>query len=318
MTNRRAVRERDAQPNGSETSHASAAPVPHSALRTPHSAAPHSPTQFSEPFTGDESGRTIIELHNVSRSFGRQDVLRDISIDVRAGEKLCLIGESGCGKSVTMKLMAALLEPTSGEVLWGGAPVSQRSEKELVEDRLRFGYLFQGAALFDSLNVFENIAFGLRQNTRMSDAFLEQIVAERLKDVGMPSSSASKMPSELSGGMRKRVGLARTLALMPDIILYDEPTTGLDPIMIDVINSLILKTRKRRPVTSIIVTHEMTTVRKVADRVIMFYALSRLQPGEPQIVFEGTPDEAFMSDDPRVAQFVYGEAGERLEELAVA
>jgi phospholipid/cholesterol/gamma-HCH transport system ATP-binding protein len=306
MTSRRAVKERDTQPNGSESSRAATAPTPHSS------------TQFSEPFTGDESGRTIIELHNVSQSFGRQEVLRDISIDVRAGEKLCLIGESGCGKSVTMKLMAALLEPTSGDVLWGGIPVSKRSEKELVEDRLRFGYLFQGAALFDSLNVFENIAFGLRQNTRMSYAFLEQIVAERLKDVGMPSSSASKMPSELSGGMRKRVGLARTLALMPDIILYDEPTTGLDPIMIDVINSLILKTRKRRPVTSIIVTHEMTTVRKVADRVIMFYPLNRLQPGEPQIVFEGTPDEAFMSDDPRVAQFVYGEAGERLEELAVA
>lgn len=275
-----------------------------------------SATGFDGPFTGDESGRTIIELEKVSRSFGSQQVLRDISINVRAGETLCLIGESGCGKSVTLKLMAALLDPTAGEVRWGGVPVSQRSEKELVVDRLRFGYLFQGAALFDSLNVFENIAFGLRQNTKMSDGFLQKIAAERLKDVGMPPSSAGKMPSELSGGMRKRVGLARTLALMPDIILYDEPTTGLDPIMIDVINSLILKTRKRRPVTSVIVTHEMSTVRKVADRVIMFYPLSRLQPGESQIVFEGTPDEAFMSDDPRVAQFVYGEAGERLQELA--
>ena len=239
-----------------------------------------------------------------------------VSFDLRSGETFGLVGESGCGKSVTMKLMAALMQPSSGEVLWGGTPVSERTEAELVEDRLRFGYLFQGAALFDSLNVFENVAFGLRQNTKMSEPFLREIVAERLIDVGLPPSAAGKMPSELSGGMRKRVGLARTLALMPDIILYDEPTTGLDPIMIDVINSLILKTRKRRPVTSVVVTHEMSTVRKVADRVVMFYPLSRLQPGEPQIVFEGTPDEAFMSDDPRVAQFVYGEAGERLQELA--
>jgi phospholipid/cholesterol/gamma-HCH transport system ATP-binding protein len=186
-----------------------------------------------------------------------------------------------------------------------------------VRDRLRFGYLFQGAALFDSLSVFENIAFGLRQNTKMSDAFLEEVVAERLKDVGMSPASARKMPSQLSGGMRKRVGLARTLALMPDIILYDEPTTGLDPIMIDVINTLILKTKKRRPVTSVIVTHEMSTVRKVADRVIMFYPLSRLEPGQPQIVFQGTPEEAFSSNDPAVSQFVYGEAGERMQELAL-
>lgn len=271
---------------------------------------------FSDPFTGEESGQSIIELRGISRSFGSQEVLRNISLDVRAGETVCLIGESGCGKSVTMKIMASLMQPSAGEVLWNGVSISDRSDEELVRDRLRFGYLFQGAALFDSLSVFENIAFGLRQNTKMSDAFLAEIVAERLKDVGMSPASAQKMPSELSGGMRKRVGLARTLALMPDIILYDEPTTGLDPIMIDVINTLILKTRKRRPVTSVVVTHEMSTVRKVADRVIMFYPLSRLEPGESQIVFEGTPEEAFSSDDPRVSQFVYGEAGERMQELA--
>ena len=272
---------------------------------------------FSDPFTGAESGRPIIELRGISRSFGTQEVLRNVSLDVRAGETVCLIGESGCGKSVTMKIMASLLDPTAGEVLWNNVPITDRTDEELVRDRLRFGYLFQGAALFDSLSVFENIAFGLRQNTKMSDSFLEEIVAERLKDVGMSPASARKMPSELSGGMRKRVGLARTLALMPDIILYDEPTTGLDPIMIDVINTLILKTRNRRPVTSVIVTHEMSTVRKVADRVIMFYPLSRLEPGQSQVVFEGTPDEAFSSDDPQVSQFVYGEAGERMQELAL-
>jgi len=272
---------------------------------------------FNDPFTGEESGRSIIELRGISRSFGSQEVLRNVSLDVRAGETVCLIGESGCGKSVTMKIMASLMQPTAGDVLWNDVPIKDRTDEELVRDRLRFGYLFQGAALFDSLSVFENIAFGLRQNTKMSDEFLAELVAERLKDVGMSPASAQKMPSELSGGMRKRVGLARTLALMPDIILYDEPTTGLDPIMIDVINTLILKTRKRRPVTSVIVTHEMSTVRKVADRVIMFYPLSRLEPGQPQIVFEGTPEEAFASEDPQVSQFVYGEAGERMQELAL-
>jgi phospholipid/cholesterol/gamma-HCH transport system ATP-binding protein len=276
-----------------------------------------SPDPFSDPFTGEESGRSIIELRGISRSFGSQEVLRNVSLDVRAGETVCLIGESGCGKSVTMKIMASLMQPTAGDVLWNNVPINDRSDEELVRDRLRFGYLFQGAALFDSLSVFENIAFGLRQNTKMSDGFLEEIVAERLKDVGMSPASARKMPAELSGGMRKRVGLARTLALMPDIILYDEPTTGLDPIMIDVINTLILKTRKRRPVTSVIVTHEMSTVRKVADRVIMFYPLNRLDPGQSQIVFEGTPEEVFSSDDPQVSQFVYGEAGERMQELAL-
>ena len=272
---------------------------------------------FSDPFTGEESGRSIIELRGISRCFGSQDVLRNVSLDIRAGETVCLIGESGCGKSVTMKIMASLMQPTAGEVLWNDVPIKDRTDEELVRDRLRFGYLFQGAALFDSLSVFENIAFGLRQNTTMSDKFLAELVTERLKDVGMSPASAHKMPSELSGGMRKRVGLARTLALMPDIILYDEPTTGLDPIMIDVINTLILKTRKRRPVTSVIVTHEMSTVRKVADRVIMFYPLSRLEPGQPQIVFEGTPEEAFASEDPQVSQFVYGEAGERMQELSL-
>lgn len=273
---------------------------------------------FSEPFTGEESGRPIIELDGVSKRFGSQEILRNISLEVRSGETVCLIGESGCGKSVLMKLMASLLRPTSGNVLWNGASIIDKTDEQLVRDRLRFGFLFQGSALFDSMNVFENIAFGLRQNTHMSNEFIHDIVCERLQEVGLQASAARKMPSELSGGMKKRVGLARTLALMPDIILYDEPTTGLDPIMIDVINTLILKTRKRRPVTSVVVTHEMSTVRKVADRVVMFYPLSRLHPDDPQIVFDGTPEEAFSSGDRRVAQFVYGEAGERMQELAVA
>lgn len=260
-----------------------------------------------------------MEFRNVSRQFGSQPILRGIDLSLTRGETVVLIGESGCGKSVTLKLMMQLLEPSSGEVLWDGKPAQSFTERELHSQRLKFGYLFQQAALFDSLNVFENVAFGLRQNLRLTEQKIHDIVHDRLHDVGLSMSVvAYKMPAELSGGMRKRVGLARALALDPEIILYDEPTTGLDPIMSDVINELILQTRQRRPVTSIVVTHDMHTVRKVADRVVMFYPLARLQPHESQILFDGTAADAFTCTDPRVWQFVRGEAGERLRELAAA
>ncbi len=259
-----------------------------------------------------------IALRRVWKQFEAQPVLRDISIDVEPNETLVLIGESGCGKSVTMKLMMSLLEPNRGEVLWSGRPVKNRSDAELNRQRLQFGYLFQGAALFDSLTVFENVAFALRQNTRMKEDRIRDIVYERLREVGLTETVCSRKPAELSGGMKKRVGLARALALSPDIMLYDEPTTGLDPIMGDVINELILQTRARRPVTSIVVTHDMRTVRKVADRVIMFYPLSRLEADEPQIVFEGSYEEALASTDPRVAPFILGQAGERIQELGLS
>ena len=268
-----------------------------------------------EPVHSDQT--PVIELRRVSRDFGTQKVLRDVSLSVQRGETLVLIGESGCGKSVTMKLMMALIDPSAGEVLWNGKPVKDRSEQERVRDRLRIGYLFQGAALFDSMTIYENVAFGLRQNTELSEADVKDIVCNRLKEVGLPESVAPKKPAELSGGMKKRVGLARALALAPDVMLYDEPTTGLDPIMSDVINELILRVREQRPVTSVVVTHEMRTVQKVADRIVMFYPLSRLPRDAAQIVFEGTAEEAFSTPDPKVAQFVRGEAGERLEELAI-
>lgn len=261
----------------------------------------------------------LIEFRNLSRRFGSQPTLRGIDLVVEQGQTLVLIGESGCGKSVTLKLMMNLLAPSTGEVLWSGRRVDSLSEKQIIRERLKFGYLFQMAALFDSLSVFENVAFGLRQNTTLPDREVQRIVRERLHDVGLNVNVVgSKMPAELSGGMRKRVGLARALALDPDVILYDEPTTGLDPIMSDVINELILHTRRQRPVTSIVVTHDMHTVRKVADRVVMLYPLSRLEPDEPQIIFDGTAEEAFASPDSRVSQFVRGEAGERLREMAAA
>ena len=277
----------------------------------------------SEDLTSERShagpiGGAVIELRSVSRTFGTNSVLRDLSLTVQRGETLVLIGESGCGKSVMLKLIMGMMEPSSGEISWYGRSLKSRREEEVHRDRLRFGYLFQSAALFDSLTVFENIAFGLRQNTRMSELQITHIVHDRLRDVGLPTSASSKKPAELSGGMKKRVGLARALALSPEIVLYDEPTTGLDPIMTDIINELILRTRERQPVTSIVVTHEMATVRKVADRVVMLYPLTRLRHDEPQIVFEGTAEEAFRSPDPRVSQFVHGQARERLQELAAA
>jgi phospholipid/cholesterol/gamma-HCH transport system ATP-binding protein len=260
-----------------------------------------------------------VELQSVHVRFGAQPVLRDVSLAVEPGQTLVVIGESGCGKSVTLKLIMNLLRPVSGEVFWSGRPVRDFAEWELVQERLRFGYLFQMAALFDSLNVHENVAFGLRQNSRLKEAEIEQIVHARLKDVGLDSRVVSrKMPAELSGGMRKRVALARALAMNPEVMLYDEPTTGLDPIMSDVINELILSASDRCQMTSIVVTHDMQTVRRVADRVVMFYPLARLAPEEPQIIFDGTAEEAFACDDPRVSQFVRGEAGSRLQEMAAA
>jgi phospholipid/cholesterol/gamma-HCH transport system ATP-binding protein len=259
---------------------------------------------------------SLIKLEKVSMQFGGQRVLNDISLDVERGRTLVVIGESGCGKTVLLKLIIGLLRPTSGRITFDGRVLADFGDRELTRQRLRFGFLFQGAALFDSLSVFDNVAFGLRMQKRIPEAEIRLRVRQRLQEVGLPPAVEHNKPAELSGGMKKRVGLARALALDPEVMLYDEPTTGLDPIMSDVINELILQTRRQHPVTSLVITHDMKTVLKVADRIVMLYPLARLKPGEGQVLFDGTPTELECCQEPRVRQFVEGEARERLTELA--
>jgi phospholipid/cholesterol/gamma-HCH transport system ATP-binding protein len=244
-------------------------------------------------------------------------VLRNINLAIQPNETVGIIGESGCGKTVMLKLIIGLLRPTEGNVFFDGADVARLDGKQLVKMRLRFGFLFQMAALFDSLTVFDNVAFGLREHRVCDEAQVRQIVIQRLHDVGLPSEIETRKPAELSGGQRKRVGLARALAIGPEVMLYDEPTTGLDPIMSDVINELILQTQRTLKTTGVVVTHDMKTVAKVADRVVMLYPLARLETDEPQILYDGPPQHLEESADPRVGQFVRGEAGERLREMAL-
>jgi phospholipid/cholesterol/gamma-HCH transport system ATP-binding protein len=257
----------------------------------------------------------LLQVDSLSVRFGRHEVLRDISIDLATGDTLVVLGESGCGKTVLLKSMIGLVRPSAGDVRFEGRSLGRLNDRQLAHLRTRYGFVFQGAALFDSLTIAENIAFPLREHTRIPAAEIRRITESLVAEVGLPRTVLAKKPVELSGGMRKRAGLARALALDPNLVLYDEPTTGLDPIMSDVINELILRVRRRPNVTSVVVTHDMHTARKVGDRVIMLYPLSRLRKGEPQIVFDGTPAELDRSTDPRIRQFVEGRAGGRLMEL---
>ncbi|HXE53858.1 MAG TPA: ABC transporter ATP-binding protein [Tepidisphaeraceae bacterium] len=247
----------------------------------------------------------LIEFRNVSKRFGRQVVLDRISLQVNEGESLVIIGASGSGKSVMLKHMVGLLCPDSGEVSFDGHRIDQLSERELDELRINFGFLFQQGALFDSMSVEENVAFPLVEHTKKPPQEISRLVDEKLRMVGLPHVR-KKMPAELSGGQRKRVALARAIAMSPRAILYDEPTTGLDPIRSDVINELILKLKHELNVTSVVVTHDMHSAFKVADRIVMLH--------EAHIIFDGTADELRSSDNPVIQRFVSGRAGD--EELA--
>jgi phospholipid/cholesterol/gamma-HCH transport system ATP-binding protein len=258
----------------------------------------------------------ILEVSHLDIRFGRQQVLRDINLTVDPGQTLAIIGESGCGKTVLLKTIIGLIRPTKGHVDFDGKRVDKLSEKQLAEERTRFGFVFQNSALFDSMTVAENVLFPLKQHRASERSSHEQEMLSRLTEVGLPHSVLTKRPAELSGGMRKRVGLARALVMHPEVLLYDEPTTGLDPIVSDVINELMIRTRESYPVTSVIVTHDMKTAKKVADRVVMLYPLSRLEKDEPQLIYDGSPDEIEGSKDRRVSQFVRGEAGDRLMEMS--
>ena len=260
--------------------------------------------------------KDLIEIRDLCMRFRTQSVLRGINLTIHRGETVCIIGESGCGKTVMLKLIIGLLHPTEGGVWFDGMDVNRLGGKQLVKLRLRFGFLFQMAALFDSLTIYDNVAFGLREHHICGEDEIRTLVADHLQEVGLPPGLERKKPAELSGGQRKRVGLARALALNPEVMLYDEPTTGLDPIMSDVINELILQTQQNKKTTGVVVTHDMKTVTKVADRVVMLYPLARLAPNEPQIIYDGPPEDVENAADPRVRQFVRGEAGERLRELA--
>jgi phospholipid/cholesterol/gamma-HCH transport system ATP-binding protein len=257
----------------------------------------------------------MVTVDDLTVRFGNQFVLQEITLTIPRGQTVAIIGESGCGKTVLMKTVAGLVTPTTGRVQFDGTDLNGVSSVERAHLRRRIGFVFQNAALFDSMTIAQNIAFPLLQHRRVAESELRDRVFDLLGEVGLPNEVTNKRPAELSGGMRKRVGLARALMLDPELVLYDEPTTGLDPIMSDVINELILASRRRRPVTSIIVTHDMRTARKVADRVIMLFPRRRLDAEASQLLFDGPPSRLDNAEDRRVRQFVRGEAGDRLSEL---
>lgn len=239
-------------------------------------------------------GITITDLH---KSFGANHVLRGVDLAVEQGESLVVIGGSGSGKSVLIKHIIGLLKPDRGSIEVNGQEVTTMAERELKELRKKFGMLFQAAALFDSLTVGENVAFPLVEHTRAGRSEIAERVRETLAVVGLPDTE-HLYPAELSGGMKKRVGLARALAMEPEVILYDEPTTGLDPIMADAINDLIVEMRERLAITSIAITHDMVSAYKIGHRLAMLY--------QGKIIFTGTPQECKNTDDPMVRQFITG------------
>ncbi|MDA8100704.1 MAG: ABC transporter ATP-binding protein [Nitrospiraceae bacterium] len=242
---------------------------------------------------------TMIEITDLFKSFGSLQVLRGVNLAVSKGESVTVIGGSGSGKSVLIKHIIGLLFPDRGQVKVAGQVLNNLDAQQLNEVRKKFGMLFQMAALFDSLPVWENVGFGLKQHTKLSDREIRKIATEKLALVGLKNVE-DKMPVDLSGGMRKRVGLARAIAMDAEIILYDEPTTGLDPITADAINDLIVDLRKKLGVTSVAITHDMHSAYKISDRIAMLY--------KGEILETGTPDDIKNTTNPIVKQFITGSA----------
>lgn len=243
--------------------------------------------------------RTMIRVENIHKTFGSNQVLRGLNLRITRGENMVVIGGSGSGKSVLIKCIIGLLKPDRGKIYVEGEQVDTLNEGNLNEMRKKFGMLFQAGALFDSLSVWENVGFGLKQHTGLKEEEIRKIAREKLGLVGLKGIE-DLMPSELSGGMKKRVSLARSIAMEPEILLYDEPTTGLDPIMADVINELIIAMRNKLNITSIAITHDMVSAYKIADRIGMLY--------EGQIIEVGTPEEIRASKNEVVRQFIQGRA----------
>jgi phospholipid/cholesterol/gamma-HCH transport system ATP-binding protein len=239
----------------------------------------------------------MIEVKELKKSFGAQKVLDGISFKIEPGDSVVIIGGSGCGKSVLLKHLIGLIRPDSGEIIIDDEHLDALDERRLLEVRRKFGMLFQSAALFDSLNVAENISFVLRRERQLSDREINERVEEVLEMVELPGIQKKK-PSELSGGMRKRVGLARAIIYKPEILLYDEPTTGLDPVVSDSIDQLIIRVREQLKITTVVVTHDTRSMRRVGQRILMMV--------KGKIYAAGPPDEIFASKDPVVHRFVNG------------
>jgi len=241
-----------------------------------------------------------LQLENVKKSFGSNHVLRGINLSIEKGKSLVVIGGSGTGKSVMLKSVLGLVHPDSGSIKVDGAETTGLKGKERDDLMRKFGMLFQGGALFDSLPVWENVAFGLIQGKGMNRKEARDIAVEKLRAVGLPSRTADLLPAELSGGMQKRVGLARAIAANPEIIFFDEPTTGLDPIMADVINDLIVETSKGLGATTLSITHDMASARKIADDIAMIY--------KGEIIWHGKASDIDHSGNEYVDQFIKGSA----------
>ncbi len=241
----------------------------------------------------------MIEINNLSKSFGTNVVLNQLNLKVKTGETKVIIGRSGAGKSVLLKSIVGLVRPDQGSIKINGVEVTNLLEKDYNKIRMEMGMVFQGGALFDSMNVEENVGFVLNEFMKLDKKTIKDKVADSLAMVGMQGVE-NLMPSELSGGMKKRVSLARVLCMEPQTILYDEPTSEVDPITADAINNLIIELRNKLKVTSIVVTHDMNMAYKVADSIVMFY--------HGQVIAEGTPEEIRNTKHPVVKQFIYGEA----------